>query len=310
VLQAHRATGGHAYLVTLTLQHQRGDDLAALKRAVADAWRRVIRGAPWVKARAEWGVVGYARALEVTHGAHGWHPHLHVLVCTRHRLAPDDARWLAMRWRAAVIAELAGVRMDRAAELAEHTAVPGAPDVTTQLSEPTERVLWHAPGCRVDATRDGDQAAQYLAKMGLEVAGVGKSGVDAPARGGESQWSLLGRACEGDERATWLWLDYVRAMRGARCLTWSRDLRAEYAVDDEDRVPTGACALLLSARAWSLCREREGEVLDVARVGGAAAVVEWIRARDPAALLGTCLPPPTRVDLPASHPEWGPLRVA
>lgn len=266
VAREHRAAGGHVYLLTLTLAHGWGDDLRRLRTGLADAWRRLVRGAPWNRWAERVGWVGYARAMEVTHGTNGWHPHLHALVCTEHAITPAAARALAERWRDAVVREIGG----------KH-----APDVFTEL-KCSKRVVLFTRGVRLETTADGDTAARYLAKLGLEVSGAGKSA-------GRSQWTLLERAtATEDPRATMLWLDYCEAMRGARTLTWSRKLRARYAVETEDDpAPKGRCTLVFSGRAWSLIRERDWQVAEVAREGGARAVLAWVRARDPCAAAET-----------------------
>lgn len=288
VAQAHREAGGRVYFMTLTLRHGYGDALRPLRRGLTDAWRRLVRGAPWQRWADEVGWVGYARSIDITHGVNGWHPHLHALAFTRHAMTAADARALAERWRAVVIAELGAAH---------------APDVDTVTSAPSERVVLATPGLRVDRCHAGDREATYLAKLGLEVAGPGKTG-------GRTQWAVLADAVREVELATadrdgsvdverlgrergdwtnvWRWRAYARAMRGARCLTWSRRLRELYAPEeDDDATPTGRVALTFSGRAWSLVRERDAEVLDVAREHGAHGVLAWLRERDPIAFLET-----------------------
>jgi hypothetical protein len=72
--KAHLAVGGGLTMVTLTLPHTLGDSLADLLDAMGDAWSLLASGGTWQKYRHRWGVAGYIRALEFTHGEAGWHP--------------------------------------------------------------------------------------------------------------------------------------------------------------------------------------------------------------------------------------------
>lgn len=92
------AQGGHVALVTLTVAHRRAkqaDDKMALKNlwsAAMKAWSRAISGS-WLRDQKRYGVeldmggkrgvkkrIPTIRTVEVTHGANGWHPHIHALV--------------------------------------------------------------------------------------------------------------------------------------------------------------------------------------------------------------------------------------
>jgi hypothetical protein len=72
--------GGEVYMVTLTAPHDLGMALAVLMTLIIKAFQYVIGGRKWVAVRDQLGIAGCIRALEVTHGLNGWHPHLHVLV--------------------------------------------------------------------------------------------------------------------------------------------------------------------------------------------------------------------------------------
>ena len=71
------------YMITLTAPHDMGMKLSALLPVIADSFRKVISGRAWLKVKAVAGVAGTIRSIEITHGANGWHPHLHVLVFCR-----------------------------------------------------------------------------------------------------------------------------------------------------------------------------------------------------------------------------------
>ena len=248
-----------AQLLTLTVRHRYADELAAMRQGLANAFRRFTRGEPWLRFQERVGFVGSVRALEVTHGGNGWHPHLHVaLLVTDGAALADELAWLRERWQACVVRELG----------------PAA--------EPDELHGVDLRPCH---------RADYLAKLGLEVtAPSGKGARD----GNRTPWQIAADICaetnaedprspEAQERDVALWKTWSRDMRGARMLTWSRGLRAaaalgEEATDEEivegdgdnDRTIT-----LVPAAVWDRVRKIPGltaQLLAVAETEGAAGV--------------------------------------
>ena len=141
VMRAVDELGGSAFLLTLTMRHDRGDRLGLtseqrarrnrLEERLADvqvaeangwdvderqaeadaieldsikaqegcwdvlsyAWQRVTSGSSWQEDCERFGgLLGWARAVEVTDGDNGWHVHLHVLLCFREQVSADLAR--------------------------------------------------------------------------------------------------------------------------------------------------------------------------------------------------------------------------
>jgi hypothetical protein len=73
-------------------------------------------------------------------------------------------------------------------------------------------LVWSRPFVPGEAT-SGRQVS-YLAKLGLEIAGIAKEG-----RGGSrTPWELARAAAGGDSRALWLWREYCAATKGRRML--------------------------------------------------------------------------------------------
>lgn len=201
LIEAATAAGHAAYMLTLTIPHARLDKAAELRRVVAAAWRKVQQGRQWAALRRAFGIVGYVRALEVTHGdGHGWHPHLHVLLTTAEPLDARRMRALHVlifrRWRR------------RVAEL-----LPGKP-------------------CAFGATDFRPAtASDYVAKWGAD-SEVAKAGSKLGRRGGRSPWQLLADYDLGDRRAGALFAEYAAAFKGARHLTYSRGFREAYGLRD------------------------------------------------------------------------------
>jgi hypothetical protein len=90
----------------LTVRHTKGEALADVFNALADAWRRMGKSRAF---RPYWEGLGYARAVEVTFGKNGWHPHAHVALVIppeRDVYELEEALWEA--WSGAVL-DLPGV---------------------------------------------------------------------------------------------------------------------------------------------------------------------------------------------------------
>ena len=256
------------YLLTLTVRHATGDDLRLTRQGVSGAWQRVQRGAPWGRFKDRMGIVGSIRALEVTHGSNGWHPHLHILLFARKldesALAAAQS-FLSDRWKSAVSREL------------------GASNA------PLDEV-----GCRLDKCHRAD----YIAKIGLEMTNPGtKSG----RNGGRCPLQIARDFVEsGDDRDRATWAAYCRGMKGARMLTWSKGLREQAGLVEDESDEAIATAdeaseaevetlLTIPGRTWDQVRKVNGaacRLLDAADKGGAilareclaALVTEWAHA--------------------------------
>ncbi len=205
VLTAHQATGGMAYMATVTIPHHRFDKLPELLKGVSTAWRYTKQGRGWIEARGNSGWLGDIRALEVTHGENGWHPHLHVLIFfkagARASAVEAFSHWLFDAWQRA-IERLTGKRCSQRAF----------------AWEPVEVVTG---------------AAKYLAKWGPSLE-LTKANTKAAKSGGRTAFQLLRDYAEdGDVEAGDLFAQFARAFRGVRQLTWSRGLRALYLPEPE-----------------------------------------------------------------------------
>lgn len=76
----HKAAGGYLAMLTLTVRHKRSDDLGKLLEAFNNAVRVFMSGKAYHRIRQDMNIIGRVKALEVTHGVNGWHPHAHIVV--------------------------------------------------------------------------------------------------------------------------------------------------------------------------------------------------------------------------------------
>lgn len=195
---AHRwwDMGGACYLATFTVRHGWSDRLAMTAQDVARAWQHMQRGRSWQKWTAQG--VQSVRAIEITHGEHGWHPHVHVVFFVPKKQDEKAvAAWLDARWKRAV-RHVMGPRY-----------VPGADAQGVERGTDFRPLPW--------------DKATYIAKLGGEL--TDPTGAKLAKRGNRTPWQILESAAAGHEGDTWLWKEYAAATVGRRFLTWSRGLR-------------------------------------------------------------------------------------
>lgn len=224
-VNAHHADGGSILFVTLTIRHDRSDSLKQGMDAVLGSWRRLLQGSAWVGSktisgmRDRYGVSGYIRSTEVTYGnKSGWHPHLHCLFFLDEALSDTE------------ITAFGDEIHSRWARFVEKS--------TGKV--PTR--MYGVDVQRVD--EDGEVLAGYLAKVQDE----GKSTAE--------KWDASAELARGDiKRARGenlvplelldddhplpsaqrrrLWVEYYKATKGRRAITWSRGLKAHYGVGEK-----------------------------------------------------------------------------
>jgi hypothetical protein len=294
----HLARGGGLYMATLTLRHRAGDDLALMLGILATAW---TRAAASTRAAQDWrkrlGWLGAVRAVEVTYGRNGWHPHLHVLIFTRGRLSDDLEQgygaWLAAAWQEKVVG-LGG------------------------------RVPSEAVGVHLAAITSGESAGEYVAKVQDGDGEAVERNVAAELLRGDLKqarrnrhgvkglvpFQLLDLIGDTEQRvhdgALRAWHEYEHATKGRRCITGLSPLSKLYGVADPsdaalaaaDQEPTDPdehpevvrSMRLLPAGIWrNLCRAGlHVRYLDVVELfghdAGEAVIAEataWGRANPP-----------------------------
>jgi len=211
--------GGGALLVTLTLPHTAGDRLARTLALVSEGWQAVASGRPWRRERDDYGVLGQIRALEITHGAHGWHPHLHLIVALDRpatvRMAAELAAAWQTRWDAWLLRQ--GWRASATGVGVDVRPVRGAAEIAQYVAKVQE-------GSKLAPT----SAASELARGDLKA---------TRAAGSRTPFAILadfGSAGTADDLD--LWHEYERATQGRSAIRWSPGLRDRLLPDDDDEM--------------------------------------------------------------------------
>jgi len=215
----HVEAGKAAYMVTLTVPHDLGDDLDHLRSVVTEGWTALWSGRNGQTRREWWNVLGSIKVLEVTHGDHGWHPHLHVLV-----LCEDG--W--ERSRQALWSDLA----DSWSGWATRHGLRRPHDVHGFHVSP----IWSAEGVGAyvakvqEGASLGDDRSPGGGKVGNELARLDwKTG----RKGSRTPFEILRDAVETGDKADFArWWHYEQVMRGKHAITWSDGLKACFDLEE------------------------------------------------------------------------------
>lgn len=198
-MTTHKASGGQVLLLTLTNPHYFGDDLPSLLAGQAQAMRRFWSTRAAKRLQDSMGFVGSIRALEVTHGSNGWHPHFHILLFVDRGLDLDR------------------IRREFFAMWSNCCRLAGLP----------------APSFKHGVTvEDGSKAEKYVSKWGLENE-MTKGHIKKGKAKGRTPFDLLrDYDNKAEKQAGALYVEYCTAFKGKRQLVWSNGLKAHFAIDE------------------------------------------------------------------------------
>lgn len=206
----HLDSGGAAWFLTVTLSHELGDPLAESFTALTEALRYLKSGKAHQRDKKDFGILGDIKAVEVTHGQHGWHPHAHILIFTSRTLEFDemcawaarlDARWSRALLKVGKPAGKVGVRL---------------------TLKPVEK---------------GRGIADYVAKVQEKGLGneLARADMKDAREGNRTPFAILadfGNTGLVDDLE--LWWEYEKATAGRSAIRWSPGLWAKLMPDVDD----------------------------------------------------------------------------
>lgn len=263
-LVIHKKQGGEAYLATFTFPHDLVLPLADGLKKMQAAQAAMKGRRAYKKILEDVGAIGTIKALEVTYGENGWHPHVHMLILGLPGMVGELEAMRAV-WAAAV--EKVGL-----GKVNEH-------------------------GFDV---RGGDYAAEYVAKFGKEPSDASRTNVRAwwtaaheLTRGhtkqgqrmkGATPFTLLRWFVEDqDAKAGALFQEYAEVFKGRRQLHYSPRLKAKldlFELKTSKVKKTPSVKLLrIDTEEWSaiLRHNARWQILYTAEKYGADAVTELVQ---------------------------------
>lgn len=252
-------------LVTFTFPHQRTDELKALLEKQKDAYRRLRSGKAWQKKKEHLGFLGFIRSLEITYSdQNGFHPHTHEAWIVNKNVDVHAFReWLVNRWF-------------------NNCSKAG---LITEEYEKIEKFFEHA----VQIT-DFASNSDYMAKMddsnhwGADRE-LAKSSVKQAKGKGKHPYEFLNESMNGNKRSAALFLKYADAVRGARQIFWSQNLKSKVGVHDmtdeeiAKQVEDKADVLgQLDKQEWNIIVKGNYQsfILDLAETSGIEGVRFWL----------------------------------
>ena len=214
--------GNKALMITRTFSHSNKDSLSDIIKRFQKAVSAMKGSRPYKRILDSIGYKGAIRALEVTHGVNGWHPHHHEIVLINN-------------------AEITQAMLDRAEREMYELWVRYCEK--HGLGRPSRK-----HGIRIDYRKNGEEAVgAYISKFGFELTyGHTKRGKE----GSRTPWGILEDVYESEQQGHFhygdykLFKEYAEAMKGRAQLYWSRGLKDLLAVDeftDEELADKAEC---------------------------------------------------------------------
>lgn len=284
LITSHTAAGAGVSMITLTAgEHHATDSLASSLDLLRKGWGKLLQTNRYRRIRDRHGLMGVTLAYEFTHGAEGWHPHLHALLWHRAQL---DAQGIA----------------DTELYVRDHWA---------RTLAPSGRYLHPRHGLDFRWNANAAALGGYVAKVQEGDWGVAQEmtrGDTKTARRHSSRtpFVILADHYRTGDLADWhLWREYLTATQlgGARSIPLLRStpgLRREILGQDAEPSLTdeqlalvevgGQLVALLPWRVWVRVRQAHAvpDLLAAGERGGLAAINELLAARG----LGWADPPP------------------
>ena len=248
------------FMASYTFPHRVDQPLSMLLRLQQAAIKHLRGSRAYMQLMTQAECVGRVRALELTHGDNGWHPHTHELLLLGHHVSPDDLQSdLAHLW----------LKACRSVGL----FLPERDDVAAFLRH------------SVDVRAGDEGAAAYIAKMDDQTKwGISheltKSSSKQGRRSGRHPFHLA-----MEPSTSHLFVEYVHAMKGQRQLVWSRGLKNLVGLRDksdeeiaEEESSMVDDAILIPNDAWRfvLGNDARWELTHAAKLDGESGVRRYL----------------------------------
>ena len=264
---------GEVFLMSLTFPHMDHQALADNLQLFSDALKKFKNSRQYKSTMKAVNAAGSIRALEVTHGANGWHPHTHDLIFAS-KGSLEKLHELQMAW----------IEMLIKVGIADRTQFNDMMNAAFDV-------------------QNGDYAAEYVAKFGHEATeasklltqntwGVSHELTKGYAKvgkrlGGRTPFTLLADFIQGDMESGDLFKEFGLHFKGKRQLFWSPKLRVALRLANaektdaeiaEEPMPEREFVTSLNHEQWKLVLSRNArfEVLRVAQDEGAEGIARLL----------------------------------
>ena len=254
-------SGKGVIFITNSIRHDFDDDLRLMLSNVLDVvWNRYINHRTYKNIRKELGYIGRVRAVEVTYGVNGWHPHIHEI-------------WMIDK----PLSESALKRIRSLLFRVWNTTLCNAGMSPVSLA-------------RGITVQNGSNASDYISKFGQEPKwDIGRELTQGhskqSSRKGRTPFDLLRDSVRGDSNASRLFKEYAIAFSGKRQLYFSTGLKDFFQLDEKSDDEIAASAEFdtvhlahIDSESWRLILMygSRAVVLLLARSGGSGAISVYV----------------------------------
>lgn len=197
-VNGHLKTGKLAML-TLTFSHQKGDRLKETMAKFSKAVDRFRSGKRYNRVKKKMGLIGTIRSFEITYGANGWHPHIHILMFYTHEIDLEEVEDELMElWLLALSST--GLNANRKYGL---------------------------------TLQDAEKASDYVSKWGVEHE-MTKSHSKKGKQGGMTPFDFLREfLATGNDVMLDKFREYAEAVKRKRQLIWSKGLKQMFLLEEK-----------------------------------------------------------------------------
>jgi len=261
--------GGSVLFLTLTMRHRNREPLKRVLAGIIGGSVSLRSGGWWSKFCLTFGIVGLIRALEITYGKNGWHPHLHYLIFTCQQIdLPVFLHEMRVHWRQVLALHGRSASYERGADVSFVDS--SMPSYMLKMGLVADSEDDELAGVVVNWT-----AAHELTKATVK---LGRNGSHSPLQ-------LLRLAAAGDDKAAKLWQEYAITLKGHNHLVWSKGFKKFLGIEnktDKQLVDQQEEIAVLLAQIdydqWQLVLQQElrGPLLQVASAGDALALRQWL----------------------------------
>lgn len=217
LIAAAAAEGLAVAFGTVTLRHRQGQPLSMLWDAVTQGQRGVTNATRVKRLRASLGRIGYVRALEVTHGGNGWHPHIHTIQLFDQDVSQEqldelrDAEFAV--WKRQAVNRGLGAPMKKRYELRRVV------DVDVAFSDYFAKGVYDP------------SVARSAKSVGFEM--TGSQTKKGRAKGSRTPWQVLEDFGKTGDLDDWdVFEEYEQASKGRRALVWSNGLKDRFGIGE------------------------------------------------------------------------------
>jgi hypothetical protein len=201
-----QASGGSVHMLTLTFPHYENQKTGPLLEKFGAARRTMRHRKSWKTSAKYMAIAGSINRVEVTYGANGAHIHCHELLFSRHKHLAIDAGCIFPMWCNACVdsgldapSEEHGVKVSTPKEMAEYVS------------------------------KIGKEASKWTLELEMTKGHIKRGKID-----GMTPFDLLRAFRDTGEKAhADKFVEYSKAFKGKRQLTWSRGLRDLFDLGEE-----------------------------------------------------------------------------